>query len=60
LVFKGSVSENWLPLAPLQTIRAGGVAQVFSASELIEVGTGLILAIFTILAMRHDWTGEDT
>ncbi|MGN6473230.1 MAG: MnhB domain-containing protein, partial [Mycobacteriales bacterium] len=47
LVFKGSVSENWLPLAPLQTIRAGGVAQVFSASELIEVGTGLILAIFT-------------
>jgi multicomponent Na+:H+ antiporter subunit B len=60
LVFKGSVSENWLPLAPLQTIRAGGVAQVFSASELIEVGTGLILAIFTILAMRHDWSSDET
>jgi multicomponent Na+:H+ antiporter subunit B len=59
LVFKGSVSQNWLPMAPLQTIRAGGVAQVFSASELIEVGTGLILAIFTILAIRHDWTGDE-
>ncbi len=59
LVFKGAVSENWLPLAPLQTIRAGGVAQVFSASELIEVGTGLIIAVFTILGMRHDWAGDD-
>lgn len=59
LVFKGSISENWLPLAPLQTIRAGGVAQVFSASELIEVGTGLIIAVFTILGMRHDWTSDD-
>jgi multicomponent Na+:H+ antiporter subunit B len=59
LVFKGSISQNWLPLAPLQTIRSGGVAQLFSAGELIEVGTGLILAIFTILAIRHDWTGDE-
>lgn len=60
LVFKGSVSQNWLPLAPLETIRAGGVAQVFSASELIEVATGLILAVFTILSIRHDWaSGSD-
>lgn len=58
LVFKGSVSENWLPLAPLETIRAGGVAQVFSAGELVEVGTGLVLAVFTILRMRHDWTSD--
>ncbi|HVT22119.1 MAG TPA: MnhB domain-containing protein, partial [Mycobacteriales bacterium] len=58
LVLKGSVSQNWLPLAPLQTIRAGGVAQLFSASELVEVATGLTAAVFSILAIRHDWTSD--
>ncbi|HVV76424.1 MAG TPA: MnhB domain-containing protein [Mycobacteriales bacterium] len=59
LVFKGSVSENWLPMAPVETIRAGGVMQAFSASELIEVATGLTIAVFTILAIRHDWTVDE-
>jgi multicomponent Na+:H+ antiporter subunit B len=58
LFLRGSVSRNWLPLAPLQTIRSGGVAQLFSAGELVEVATGLILAIFTLLAMRHDWARD--
>ncbi len=56
LVLKGSFSANWLPLAPPGTIRSGGILQVFSASELIEVGTGLTLAIFAMLGMTHDWT----
>jgi multicomponent Na+:H+ antiporter subunit B len=58
LVVKGSISQNWLPLAPVETIRAGGVTQVFSGSELIEVATGLVIAIFTLLGMRHDWTAD--
>lgn len=60
LVFKGSVSQNWLPLTGLQTIRSGGIMQVFSAGELIEVATGLILAVFTLLGMRHDWSDDAT
>jgi multicomponent Na+:H+ antiporter subunit B len=59
LVFKGSVSANWLPLAPVETIRSGGVIQVFSGAELIEVATGLVLVVFTLLGMRHDWTDDD-
>jgi multicomponent Na+:H+ antiporter subunit B len=55
LVLDGSFSANFLPLAPVQTIRAGGVLQAFSASELIEVGTGLVLAVFGLLGMGHDW-----
>jgi multicomponent Na+:H+ antiporter subunit B len=58
LVFKGTVSANWLPLAPQQTIRAGGVLQVFSGSELVEVATGLILVVFALLGLRHDWTPD--
>lgn len=59
LVFKGSVSANWLPLAPIMTPLSGGVAQLFSASELIEVGTGLTIAVFALLGMTHDWARDD-
>ncbi|GAA1560449.1 hypothetical protein GCM10009804_16540 [Kribbella hippodromi] len=59
LVLAGSFSANWLPLAPEQTIRSGGILQAFSLAELIEVGTGLTIVIFTFLAMRHDWTPDE-
>lgn len=58
LLLKGSFSANWLPLAAPQTILSGGVAQPFSASELIEVGTGLIIVIFAVIGMSHDWTPD--
>lgn len=59
LVLKGSVSANFLPLAASsQTILSGGILQAFSGSELIEVATGLTLAIFGLLAMRHDWAPD--
>ncbi len=58
LVLKGSFSANWLPLEPEGTIRSGGVAQLFSAGELIEVGTGLMIAVFALLAMSHDWSPD--
>jgi multicomponent Na+:H+ antiporter subunit B len=56
LVLKGSFSANFLPLAPVGTIRSGGILQAFSGAELIEVGTGLTLAVFGLLAMGHDWS----
>lgn len=59
LVLKGSFSANWLPLAQEMTPLSGGVAQLFSASELIEVGTGLIIAVFALLGMSHDWARDD-
>jgi multicomponent Na+:H+ antiporter subunit B len=59
LVFKGSFSANWLPLAQELTPLSGGVAQLFSASELIEVGTGLTIAVFALLGMTHDWVRDD-
>jgi multicomponent Na+:H+ antiporter subunit B len=58
LFLKGSFSANFLPLGPVGTIRSGGVLQAFSASELIEVGTGLTLAVFGLLGMAHDWSQE--
>jgi multicomponent Na+:H+ antiporter subunit B len=58
LVLKGSFGANWLPLAPEQTIRSGGIVQVFSAAEFVEVGTGLCLVIFALLGARHDWTPD--
>jgi multicomponent Na+:H+ antiporter subunit B len=58
LVLKGSFSANWLPLATPQTILSGGIAQLFSGSELIEVGTGLAIAVFALLGMGHDWGGD--
>jgi multicomponent Na+:H+ antiporter subunit B len=59
LVLKGSFSANWLPLEPESTIRSGGVAQLFSAGELVEVGTGLVIAVFALLAMSHDWSPDE-
>ncbi|HEY1832201.1 MAG TPA: MnhB domain-containing protein [Acidimicrobiales bacterium] len=59
LFLRGSFSANWLPLAPVGTIRGGGILQVFSGSEMIEVGTGLVLVIFSILGMAHDWTPDE-
>ncbi|HEX3541136.1 MAG TPA: MnhB domain-containing protein [Acidimicrobiales bacterium] len=59
LFLKGSFSANFLPLGPVGTIRSGGVLQAFSASELIEVGTGLTLAVFGLLGMAHDWSQEE-
>lgn len=58
LLLKGSFSANWLPLAKPETILSGGVAQAFSAGELVEVGTGLIIVIFAVLGMSHDWTPD--
>lgn len=60
LVLKGSFSANWLPLEPAGTIRSGGVAQLFSAGELVEVGTGLTIAVFALLAMSHDWSPDES
>ena len=59
LVFKGSFSANWLPLGAEQTIQSGGVLQAFSGSELIEVATGLTLAVFGLLGMGHDWSPDE-
>ena len=59
LVLKGSFSASWMPLGPEQTIQSGGILQAFSASELIEVATGLTLAIFGVLGMTHDWSEDD-
>jgi multicomponent Na+:H+ antiporter subunit B len=59
LVLKGSFSANWIPLAAPQTIPSGGILQLFSGSEFIEVGTGLVLVIFAILGMEHDWTPDE-
>lgn len=58
LLLKGSFSANWLPLAQEQTPLSGGIAQLFSGSELIEVGTGLTIAVFALLGMTHDWTPD--
>ncbi len=56
LVLEGSFGANWLPLAPERTLRSGGTMQAFSLAELVEVGTGLTIVIFSLLAIRHDWT----
>ncbi len=59
LLLRGSFSANFLPLGSLQTIRSGGVLQAFSVSELVEVATGLILAVFGLLSMAHDWSDTE-
>jgi multicomponent Na+:H+ antiporter subunit B len=56
---EGSFLANWLPLAPQQTIRSGGTIQLFSLGELIEVATGLTIAIFALLGMRHEWAPDE-
>ena len=59
LVLTGSLFANFLPLAQPQTILAGGVQQIYSFAELIEVATGLTIAIFSLLGMRREWSGDD-
>jgi multicomponent Na+:H+ antiporter subunit B len=59
LLLQGSMFENWVPLAPQQTIRAGGTQQLYSGGELVEVATGLTIAIFALLGMGHDWTPDE-
>jgi multicomponent Na+:H+ antiporter subunit B len=59
LLLKGSMFANFLTLAEPATIRAGGTNQLFSGSELIEVATGLTIAIFSLLGMRHDWAPDE-
>ncbi|MET9021732.1 MnhB domain-containing protein [Actinopolymorpha sp. NPDC004070] len=58
LAVAGAFWANWLPVAPAQTIRSGGIVQAFSVAELVEVSTGLTLAVFGLLGMRHDWTPD--
>lgn len=55
----GSFLDNWLPLAPQQTIRAGGTLQLISAAELVEVASGITIAVFALLGMGHDWTPDE-
>lgn len=55
----GSFLDNWLPLAQQQTIRAGGTLQLISAAELVEVATGITIAVFALLGMGHDWTPDE-
>lgn len=59
LVLEGSVSANWLPLGQAKTIFGGGILQAFSASELVEVATGLLIVVFSLVAMEREWTEED-
>jgi multicomponent Na+:H+ antiporter subunit B len=56
---QGAVLANWLPLAPQQTIASGGLLQAFSVTELLEVATGLSIAIFAMLTTRDDWTPDE-
>ena len=58
LTLKGSFTANWVPLGPVGTIRSGGVLQLFSGAELVEVATGLTIAIFALLGMQHEWSPE--
>jgi multicomponent Na+:H+ antiporter subunit B len=59
LLLKGSFTANWVPLAEPGTIRSGGVLQLFSGGELVEVATGVVIVIFTLLGMRHEWTPDE-
>jgi multicomponent Na+:H+ antiporter subunit B len=59
LLLKGSFSANWLPLTAAGTIRSGGVVQLFSVGEFIEVGTGLSIAVFALLGVRRDWAPDE-
>jgi multicomponent Na+:H+ antiporter subunit B len=59
IVRRGAAFANWLPLASQQTIRAGGTTQAFSGAEFIEVATGLTIAVFALLGMRHEWSPDE-
>lgn len=58
LILKGSFTANWLPLAPEQTLRSGGIMQAFSVSEFFEVAAGLAIVLFAMMTMQHDWTPD--
>ena len=59
LVLKGSVSASWLPIGKEQTFFGGGILPAFSASEFIEVATGVLIVVFSLVAMEREWTEED-
>jgi multicomponent Na+:H+ antiporter subunit B len=59
IVRNGAFLANWAPLAAQQTIRSGGTIQLVSLGELVEVATGLTIAIFALLGMRHDWAPDE-
>jgi len=59
LIGNGSFMDNWLPLGQPQTLFGGGTVEVFSVAELVEVATGLTIAIFGLLGMQHDWTPDE-
>jgi multicomponent Na+:H+ antiporter subunit B len=58
LPLAGAFAANWVPLAPVETLRSGGMMQVFSLSEFIEVATGLTITVFALMGMRHDWAPD--
>jgi multicomponent Na+:H+ antiporter subunit B len=60
LVLKGSVSTNWLPIGQEKTFFGGGILPVFSASEFVEVATGVLIVVFSLVAMEREWTEEDS
>ncbi|MGW5241750.1 MnhB domain-containing protein [Monashia sp. NPDC004114] len=60
LVRQGSLFANFLPLAEPMTIRAGGTNQLYSGAELVEVATGLTIAVFGLLGMGRDWLVHDS
>jgi multicomponent Na+:H+ antiporter subunit B len=60
LVHSGALFANFLPLAVPGTIRAGGSEQLYSGAELIEVATGLTIAIFSLLGVGHDWAPDES
>jgi multicomponent Na+:H+ antiporter subunit B len=55
----GSFAASWVPLAAQQTLRSGGIMQLFSLSEFVEVGTGLTIVVFAAMGMRHGWTPDE-
>jgi multicomponent Na+:H+ antiporter subunit B len=58
LILKQSFLANWIPLPEIETIPAGGTMQLVSGAEFIEVATGLTIAVFALLGMRHEWTPD--
>ena len=59
LVLDGSFFANWLPLGVPKSVHAGGILQFFSMSELLEVGAGLLIVVFSLVAMEREWTEGD-
>jgi multicomponent Na+:H+ antiporter subunit B len=59
LVLKGSMSANWLPIGQEKTFFGGGILPAFSASEFVEVSTGVLIVVFSLVAMEREWTEAD-